>query len=312
MEESKRQFSKTRVAPTPSGFLHLGNVLSFAITAAVAEQTGAKILLRIDDLDRDRVRKEYVQDIFDTLNFLEIPWHEGPRNFADYDSEFSQGHRLPLNHKALDELKQSRQLFACTCSRAQAGEIYPGTCRDKNIPFDAKDVSWRLKTNASAEINVNTLNNGIIKTHLPTAMQDFVVRKKDGYPAYQLASVIDDVHFGIDLVVRGVDLWDSTLAQLYLASALQLDDFQRTTFHHHGLLAENNGKKLSKSAGDTSVRYLRGQGKKREDIYTAIAAMAGHEEVVKDRGELAALFIKLNPQASRAGISKNDADHFLG
>src|SRR5579872_3698555 len=67
-------FSKTRLAPTPSGFLHLGNVLSFAITAAIAAKTGAKILLRIDDLDRDRVNRDYVQDIFDTLNFLEIPW----------------------------------------------------------------------------------------------------------------------------------------------------------------------------------------------------------------------------------------------
>ncbi|HEX3383901.1 MAG TPA: glutamate--tRNA ligase family protein, partial [Mucilaginibacter sp.] len=201
MPEPARQFSKTRIAPTPSGYLHLGNVLSFAITAAIAEQTGAKILLRIDDLDRDRVRKEYVQDIFDTLNFLEIPWHEGPRNLAGYEAGFSQVHRLPLYNRALEQLKQSGQLFACTCSRLQAGEIYPGSCRDKNIAFDAKDVSWRLKTDVSQEIGIRTLNKGVVKTHIPPVMQDFVVRKKDGYPAYQLASVVDDLHFGVDLVV---------------------------------------------------------------------------------------------------------------
>jgi glutamyl-tRNA synthetase len=289
MEESKHQFTKTRIAPTPSGFLHLGNVLSFAITAAIAEQTGAKVLLRIDDLDRDRMRKEYVQDIFDTLNFLEIPWHEGPRNYVEYESEFSQVNRLPLYDTALDELKQSGQLFACSCSRTQTGSIYPGTCRDKNIPFDAKDVSWRLRTDTSREIKINTLNKGILKVDLPPIMRDFIVRKKDGYPAYQLASVVDDLHFGVDLVVRGEDLWDSTLAQSYLAYVLHADKFQQTAFHHHSLLAAPGGNKLSKSAGDTSVRYLRGQGKKPGDIYSGIAAMLGYDEQVKDWRQLAGL-----------------------
>src|SRR5580698_8544901 len=74
-------FRKTRIAPTPSGFLHLGNVLSFALTAGLARRSGASILLRIDDLDRERVSREYVEDIFDALNFLGIPWDEGPRNW---------------------------------------------------------------------------------------------------------------------------------------------------------------------------------------------------------------------------------------
>src|SRR5580692_4653347 len=133
---SNRHFNKTRIAPTPSGFLHLGNVLSFAITAAIATKTGAKILLRIDDLDRDRVNKQYVQDIFDTLNFLEIPWDEGPRNYNEYESEYSQLHRMELYQAALQQLKNSGQVFACTCSRADvrrnnADDIYPGTCRNK-------------------------------------------------------------------------------------------------------------------------------------------------------------------------------------
>src|SRR3546814_5255566 len=87
---------KTPIAPTPSGFLHLGNVLSFSLTAGLAAKMNARIVLRIDDLDRERVRKRYVQDIFDTLDFLEISWHEGPANFGEYQREHSQLHRLDL------------------------------------------------------------------------------------------------------------------------------------------------------------------------------------------------------------------------
>ncbi len=92
-------FKKTRIAPTPSGFLHLGNVLSFSITAALARKTGAAILLRIDDLDRGRVTTPYVQDIFDTLNYLGIPWDEGPRNYEEYQWEYSQVYRLDSYRK---------------------------------------------------------------------------------------------------------------------------------------------------------------------------------------------------------------------
>lgn len=284
-------FSKTRLAPTPSGFLHLGNVLSFAITAAMAEKTNAKILLRIDDLDRERVRKEYIQDIFDTLNFLEIPWHEGPRNFHEYEAEYSQIYRLGLYNDALKELSDGGHVFACTCSRTRIrannpDEIYPGTCRAKAIPLDAKDACWRLKTDDLKQIAINTLNKGMIKISLPETMQDFVVRKKDSYPAYQLASVIDDLHFGIDLVVRGEDLYNSTLAQAYLASVLQAGDFKKITFNHHLLLTALSGEKLSKSAGDTSIRYLREHGKKPRDIYTEIAGMLGIREAVKDWRQL--------------------------
>jgi len=296
MTEQAPHFSKTRLAPTPSGFLHLGNVLSFAITAAIAAQTGAKILLRIDDLDRERVNREYVQDIFDTLNFLEIPWDEGPRNYSEYENEYSQLHRMELYQNALLQLKDSGQVFACTCSRAEVrrnnkDDIYPGTCRDKAIPLDTKDVSWRLKTDNAKEIRVNTLQEGLIKTALPANMQDFIVRKKDGFPAYQLTSVIDDLHFGVNLIVRGRDLWPSTLAQIYLSSQLKANGFQNCTFHHHDLLTETTGVKLSKSAGDTSVKYLREQEKKPGDVYSEIAKMLGFNEQVNNWRELAGLIM---------------------
>lgn len=276
MTDSNTTFTKTRIAPTPSGYLHLGNVLSFALTAAIAQQTGAKILLRIDDLDRGRVHRAYVEDIFDTLNFLEIPWDEGPPNFTEYEREWSQIHRMPLYNEALQKLKEQHNIFACSCSRTQlAGtDAYPGTCRYANLDFNAENLSWRLDTTQDAGLNVKTINNRIVSTALPNSMQHFVVRKKDGFPAYQLSSVIDDVYFGVDLIIRGADLWPSTFAQHYLALKLDAQAFLNSTFHHHPLLMETGDQKLSKSAGSTSIKYLRNQGKKPAEIYQEILKMA--------------------------------------
>lgn len=294
MNSPVQTFKKTRIAPTPSGYLHLGNVVSFVLTAALAKKSQAKILLRIDDLDRERVSQSYVQDIFDTLNFLEIPWDEGPRNLQEYESEWSQLHRMDLYKNALQQLKEQDAVFACNCSRAQIRSIntddtYPGTCRYKAIVPDTENVSWRLKTDDDKILVVKELSRQVIKTNLPTTMRDFIVRKKDGYPAYQLASVVDDLYYGVDLIVRGEDLWASTLAQQYLAGYIGANAFQDVTFCHHSLLMADGGAKLSKSAGDTSVKYLRGQGKTPADIFTAIARMLGIKERIADWKELAVL-----------------------
>jgi glutamyl-tRNA synthetase len=271
-------FNKTRLAPTPSGFLHLGNIYSFIITAGLAKKSGAKIFLRIDDADRERTNKLYVQDIFDTLNFLGIPWHEGPRTVHEYEREYSQVHRMGMYNKALQQLRENHDLFACRCSRTQVvvnGEdsVYPGTCRNLNLPFDAPNVSWRLRTNKELILEVKTWPDKVVQATLPASMSEFIVRKKDGFPAYQLTSVIDDVYFGIDLIVRGSDLWNSTLAQLYLSSAIGEGTFKETTFYHHKLLSGADGNKLSKSAADTSVQYLRKEGKTPADIFSLIADM---------------------------------------
>ena len=271
-------FRKTRLAPTPSGYLHLGNILSFAITAALARRTGAKILLRIDDADRERTNKLYVQEIFDTLNFLEIPWDEGPRNLQEYEQEYSQVHRMDMYRTALAKLKETGEVFACTCSRTDvarlsAESIYTGTCRDEHLSLDSANTSWRLRTYPDKEIEVKTLA-GITKAKFPESMQDFIVKKRDGFPAYQLTSLIDDVYYEVDLVVRGEDLWPSTLAQLYLSSVIGQDSFRDTTFYHHPLVVDTAGKKLSKSEGATSVHYLRKDNKTASDIYAMVAAMA--------------------------------------
>jgi glutamyl/glutaminyl-tRNA synthetase len=293
MPPTTPQFIKTRIAPTPSGYLHLGNVLSFAITAALAKKHGAKILLRIDDLDRDRANPLYVQDIFDTLNFLEIPYHDGPRNFEEYEQSWSQVHRMDRYQQALQQLQDNDAVFACTCSRAQirsmSNEIYPGSCLNKSIPLDAGNVSWRLKMNSIIPIGIKDISSDITTATLPATMQSFVVRKKDGYPAYQLTSVLDDMHYGVDMIIRGADLWDSTLAQQYLATLIGAKAFRDITFYHHPLLMADGKEKLSKSAGATSIHYLRGEGKTPADIFTAVAGMLGFSARVNDWEELAEL-----------------------
>lgn len=262
-------YSRTRIAPTPSGYLHLGNAFSFLLTRQIASATGAGILLRIDDLDRERVQDKYVRDIFETLHFLGIDYQTGPRDMKEYQEQYSQVHRMELYETALEQLRHGGHLFACTCSRsalAANGQpvAYPGTCRNKGIPFDAPGVNWRLRTGDNETVMMKTVSGETNGYTFPENMRDFVVRKKDGFPAYQLTSVVDDLHFGIDLVVRGNDLLDSTLAQLYLARTLGNNTFWQVAFHHHQLLTDAGGQKLSKSEGALSLQYLRKQHTKEE------------------------------------------------
>jgi len=293
-------YKLTRIAPTPSGYLHLGNVFSFAITAALARRCGAEVLLRIDDLDRGRVQREYVEDIFETLRFMGIPWDRGPLSFDEFERGWSQVYRMPLYLSALSRLREAGAVFGCSCSRAEVLRAsrdggYPGTCVARGVELDAAEVSWRVRTRpgdpAAADLGdparaamgpevlrVKTFPEGSVEARLPVEMRDFAVRKRDGLPAYQLSSVVDDLHYGVDLIVRGEDLWASTLAQLYLSYPLDAGAFRDVRFYHHPLLT-SGGEKLSKSAGATSIQYLRRQGMSAAEIYGLIA-----QEVAGDGG----------------------------
>lgn len=284
--EHKLTYTRTRLAPTPSGFLHLGNVFSFALTAGLARESGARILLRIDDMDRERMKPEYVQDIFDTLHFLGIPWDEGPGNYEEFEARYSQLHRLPLYMEALNQLRAGQKIFACTCSRReilrhQTEGFYPGTCRHLGLSPDLPQACWRLLTAEDAITVID--HSGQERTNrLPEEVKDFIVRKKDGFPAYQLCSLMDDLYWEVDLVVRGADLWPSTLAQHFLATALGKDTFGKIHFLHHALLVGEGGRKFSKSAGDTSVRYLKERGHTPAEVYNLLGGLLHLPEVVSD------------------------------
>lgn len=247
--------------------------MSFALTAALACKTGANVLLRVDDMDRQRMDSKYVDDIFETLHFLELSYNEGPHNAAGLKKEWSQLHRMGLYNDALQQLASQNAVFACICSRAQMqNETHQCRCADMQIPLDTPDAAWRLQTDHSLPLTLKSLENGTTTMVLPDNMHNFIIRKKDGYPAYQLTSLIDDVHFDVDLIIRGADLWPSTLAQHYLANVLELEAFTNATFHHHDLLMENDAK-LSKSAGATSINNLRQQGYTRTQVYALIGDM---------------------------------------
>ncbi len=234
--------SRLRLAPTPSGFLHAGNALNFTLNWLAARlQPGAKLLLRIDDLDADRKRPEYVADIFESLAWLGLDWDEGPKDLADFDANWSQTQRLPLYFKALAAVRESGLVYACAKSRRDLvpfGGHYPPEFRAQHLSLDAPDVAWRALTPPEF------------------SLPDFIIRRKDGVPAYQLASVVDDLHFGVSHIIRGADLGPSTLAQQWLAEQLGWREFQKIYFWHHPLLRDEKGEKLSKSAGATALRDL--------------------------------------------------------
>lgn len=279
----------TRLAPTPSGFLHLGNVLSFAITCHFATKTGAAILLRIDDLDQERTRDAYLDDIFETLRFLKIPWHQGPVDRADHIRNWSQHLRIEKYQQGLSQLAEAGLVYGCACSRNKKRKNEPAgedrekhasgnnscPCEALNLPLYEPEIQWRLKTPPGEPITINRLGAGPLLWKLPADMLNFVVRRKNGLPAYQLASLVDDQHFHVDLVVRGTDLWPSSWAQSLLASKLAADPVSNRQFVHHPLLLDEYGSKLSKSAGATSIQYLRKQGYSAADIFSHVAALLG-------------------------------------
>ncbi|MDF2157841.1 glutamate--tRNA ligase family protein [Algoriphagus sp. CAU 1675] len=282
------EFKLTRLAPTPSGFLHLGNAFNFLLTKALAEKHNSKILLRIDDLDRERYRKEYVQDIFESLDFLEIKYDLGPNSLEEFEDAWSQSHRIPEYESALEKLRHSGLLFACDCSRKKIQQLdssgnYLGFCVDRRISLDKKDVAWRMNTLEADLIPIKTYPDRIESHILPQDIAFYVVRKKDGMPSYQLCSVVDDLHYGVDLIVRGKDLFSSSLAQVHLAEILgEGQKFKNITFYHHQLLKGPGKKKLSKSDGATSLQYLIKEGKKLSDIFKLLGEMAGIPEPIQD------------------------------
>lgn len=261
---------RSRFAPTPSGYLHIGNAFSFIVTWVLTRRLGGTILLRIDDLDTDRKRPDFVADIFDGLDWLGLDRDEGPRDMAGFDAAWSQDRRMPLYRVAIDRLKATPgALFACACSRGQlvlsgATGRYPGICRDKGLPLDTPGTKLRFRDQAG----------------------DFIVWKKDDRPAYQLASVVDDEHFGVTHIVRGADLRDSTAMQMLLAGTLGYSYFPQARFLHHPLLVDREGRKFSKSDGSLSLRALREGGVTVAAIYRWIAGTLGVAAQAENAREL--------------------------
>lgn len=262
---------RSRIAPTPSGYLHQGNAFNFLLTSFLVRAQNGTLILRIDDLDQDRIKPAYLADVFQVLDWLEITWDEGPKDFSEAE-RFSQRHRLHAYEQAIGQLKANGHLFACECSRRQleAEDQYPGTCLEKKLPF-RDDLNWRLISSSEPVRFRDAVTQTEHILPLYDVMRHPVIRRRNGLPAYQLASLVDDVRMNINLVVRGTDLLASTATQLYLASLLGFPGFTDVAFVHHPLITDLTGNKLSKSAGSFSIQEYR-QHHDAEELKTGFAA----------------------------------------
>jgi glutamyl/glutaminyl-tRNA synthetase len=273
---------RTRIAPTPSGFLHPGNGISFIITWALARKNGGKIVLRIDDLDAERMRPEYLDDIFYTLDWLGIDYDEGPQNVEEFTKNYSQHKRLDLYFEAFNTLKSHKfaTLYGCNCSRKQIRDgskngIYPNTCRLKKVDFEEKDTAWRIIVPKNTLVPFQEHGKALVFNRLDETMGDFIIRQKNGLPAYQLASVVDDEYFNINFIVRGVDLLNSTAAQVFLAQ--YFENILPKTYFHHPLITNTEGVKLSKSQGAGSLKEWRELGRTPLELYRQAENWLGFE-----------------------------------
>lgn len=259
---------RSRLAPTPSGFLHLGNIFSFVLTWLIIRQHKGTLLLRIDDLDSQRRRIEYLDDIFTTLEWLGIDYDEGASGTEDFLKNFSQGYRISEYEQLLNEfLNISPPLvYACGCSRKEMQNnslngLYTGFCRNNKILnqyqiAQKSEMAWRIEV-PSTPIRFQDVLKGEISINLAEKMGDFIIKRKDQLPAYQIASLSDDLKYKINFIVRGEDLIDSTAAQLFLALLLKRENFTKILFFHHPLLYEKGEQKMSKSHDSLSIKVLR-------------------------------------------------------
>ena len=252
----------SRLAPTPSGYLHFGNAFNFLLTYLLVDFYDGILHLRIDDLDGPRVDNASVEDIFFQLEWLGIDYHFGPSGPDDLFSRFSQQLRKDRYYDAIEILQKAGHLFACECSRSKisnysVSKIYSGTCRNKKINFIKENQTWRVIVPEDTFVSYSTLTKNKKEIDLTKEIGDFVIRRRDGLPAYQIASLLDDIEMNVNLIVRGSDLISSTGAQLFLANCLNDNYFPAAFFVHHNLMKNESGEKLSKSSGDHSLKLLR-------------------------------------------------------
>ena len=230
-----------RFAPSPTGPLHFGSLVSAMASFLQARAQGGQWFVRIEDLDPPREQPDAADHILRMLEALGMTW----------DGEvWYQRHRHPEYEAAISRLEAAGAVYACTCSRREVadssvrgidGPVYPGTCRDRGIG-DGAARAQRVRTDATVVVFDDRWQGRVART-LDRDYGDFVLRRADGLFAYQLAVVVDDAAQGISEVVRGADLLESTPRQIHLQRLLGLPT---PTYAHHAVVLNDAGQKLSK------------------------------------------------------------------
>lgn len=255
-----------RFAPSPSGRIHLGNLLCCLLAWLSARQKGGKVVLRIEDLDIARCKRPYAEQMIEDLCWLGLTWDEGP-GVGGPDGPYYQSERTALYEQALEKLERMGLVYPCYCTRAElhaasaphrsdGQAVYPGTCRHLTAAEREKktrapatrlmvpDETWSFTDGHMGHYGENLLHE----------CGDFLLRRSDGMFAYQLAVVVDDAAMGVTEVVRGSDLLSSTPRQLYLYDLLGL---KAPEFIHFPLLLAPDGRRLSKRDADAGLDDLR-------------------------------------------------------
>ena len=266
----------SRFAPAPTGFLHLGHVVNAVYVWRETRAGGGRVLLRIEDHDRQRSRREYEAEILDDLAWL---------GFAADEPPVRQSERGAIYERALDGLRGQGRVYACSCSRAEIERAglkacatdnpvardaavaqpfraaepelrYPGTCRDRGIA-EGPGIGIRVRLDDTVERFVD-LRHGPQAQQPSVQCGDLLVKDREGNWTYQFAATGDDFVQGVTLGVRGDDLLASTGRQIQLARLL--GRAEPPQFLHHPLIMKSPGQKLSKSDRDSGIRELRAMG----------------------------------------------------
>jgi glutamyl/glutaminyl-tRNA synthetase len=260
-----------RLAPSPTGLLHLGHARTFWIAARRAIEHNGTLILRDEDLDPQRSRREFAEAMVEDLHWLGIRWTEGP-DCGGECGPYAQSERRAHYLETWRQLRDGGFIYPCSCSRkdlAQAASapndsddepIYPGYCRARNdaAPFPGPaGVNWRFRVPDGEEISFTDLNRGARHYVAGRDFGDFLVWRRDDVPSYQLAVVADDAAMRMTEVVRGADLLKSTARQLLLLRALSLPV---PCYFHCELLRDSSGIRLAKRQDALSIRHLRQSG----------------------------------------------------
>jgi glutamyl/glutaminyl-tRNA synthetase len=265
-----------RLAPSPTGYLHLGHARTFWIAQERARADGGTLILRNEDLDSTRFKMEFVTEMLEDLRWFGFEWGEGPDCGGPF-APYNQSERMGFYRAALETLRAGNFIYPCTCSRKdiQAATraphandddepVYPGTCRsNRKSEIANRKFNWRFRVPDGETISFADGNCGEQKFVAGKDFGDFVVWRGDDIPAYQLACVVDDAVMQITEVVRGADLLVSTARQILIYRALGLPP---PKFFHCALMLDEKGERLAKRHDALSLRKLRGLGETPESL----------------------------------------------
>ena len=269
-----------RLAPSPTGLLHMGHARTFWTAAERVAQHGGTLILRNEDLDPQRSRPEFASAMIHDLRWLGLLWNEGP-DCGGPHAPYAQSERRSFYLGSWRKLRDSGVLYPCTCSRkdlAQAASapndtgdeaLYPRTCRgrtDASAFQHPAGVNWRFRVPDGERLCFDDLRLGHQAFMAGRDFGDFIIWRRDDVPAYQLAVVVDDAEMEITEVVRGADLLKSAALQILIYRTLGIEPPQ---FYHCDLVRDESGVRLAKRHDALSVRRLRESGWTSEQVVRA-------------------------------------------